>query len=87
MADVGWLVQIYEMSDAEAQGLVGGVLCGIDGLTVELAVRDEDQFLIVNCDNAIQAVAVQRFVKAIDPRALLVHTSTGSRQLAESSVA
>jgi len=81
------MVQIYAMADAEAQGLVGGVLSGIDGLTVESAVRDTDRFLIVSCSTATQAVSVQRFVTAIDPSAVLVHTSTGPRSLVDASVA
>lgn len=87
MVAAGWMVQIYAMGDAEAQRVVGGVLSGIDGLAVEAVVREADRFLIVSCSTATQAVSVQRFVTAIDPGAVLVHTSTGSRRLVDASVA
>ena len=73
-----WVVQIYEMADADAQNMVGGILSGIDGLTVELAVSGPDRFLIVDCSTAVQAVSVHRFVTAVDPNAVVIHTSTGS---------
>jgi hypothetical protein len=75
-----WMVQIYEMSDEDAQRLVGALLDGIDGLTVELAVTGKDRFLIVDCGTAEQAIAVQRFVTAVDPRAVVIHTSTRHKE-------
>jgi hypothetical protein len=81
------MVQVYEMADADAQRLVGGVLAGIDGLTVELAVSGSGQFLVVNCSTAAQAVAVQRFVTAVDPSAIVIHTSFNARTPVEVNVA
>ena len=87
MAKAGWMVQIYAMSDADAQRIVGGLLDGIDGLTVELASNGSDRFLIVDCGTAMQAVSVQRFVTAIDPRAAVIQTSIASRESVELAVA
>jgi len=83
MAESGWMVQIYAMSDEDAQRIVGGLLDGIDGLTVELASNGPDRFLIVDCGTAVQAVSVQRFVTAIDPRAGVIQTSIASRESVE----
>jgi hypothetical protein len=73
-----WIVQIYEMADEDAQSMVGGILSGIEGLTVEFAISGPDRFLIVDCATAVQAVSVHRFVTAIDPNAVIIQTSTGS---------
>jgi hypothetical protein len=87
MMGTSWLVQIFEMSDEDAQNVVGGLLSGIDGLTVELAFRGPDRFLVVDCGSAAQAISVQRFVTAIDPRAVVIHTSTTPRASRELSAA
>lgn len=71
-----WMVQIFEMSDEDAQRMIGAILSGIEGLTVEYAVTGADRFLIVDSGTAAQAVAVERLVKAVDPRAAAIHTST-----------
>ena len=69
-----WVVQIYEMADSDSQRLVGGLLGGVDGLTVELAVSDSDRFLIVRCRSKAQAAAVNRFVVTVDPTAVVINT-------------
>lgn len=71
-----WMVQIFEMSDEDAQRMIGAILRGKECLTVEYAVTGADRFLIVGSETAAQAVAVERLVKAIDPRAATIHTST-----------
>jgi hypothetical protein len=80
-----WMVQVFEMSDDDAQRVVGGLLSGISGITVELAFRGPDRFLVASCGSAAQAIAVQRFVTAVDPRAVAIQTSTRTRELAERS--
>ena len=71
-----WMVQIFEMSDEDAQRIIGAILSGIESVTVEFAVTGADRFLIVDSGTAAQAVAVERLVKAIDPRSAVIHTST-----------
>lgn len=78
--DSNWMVQIFEMTDEDAQHIVGGLLSGIEGITVELAFRGPDRFLVVDCGSAAQAIAVHRFVVAIDPRAVVIQTSIKPRE-------
>ena len=78
-----WMVQIFEMSDDYAQRVVGGLLSGVNGITVELAFRGPDRFLEVDCESAAQAIAVQRFVTAVDPHAVVIRTSTKAREPSE----
>ena len=78
MQGSNWIVEIYAMADEAAQTAVGGVLSGVDGLTVEPAVSGPDRFLIVDCRSHAQAVSVRKFVTAIDPTAIVIHTSTAS---------
>ena len=80
-----WMAQIFEMSDEDAQRMIGAILSGIDSVTVEYAVTGADRFLIVDSGTAAQAVAVDRLVKAIDPRAAAIHTSTRAAAQAEAA--
>ena len=77
----GWTLHIYEMSDTEAQHIVGAVLSGMDGLTVESAERDDACFLIVDCQTRAQAASVRQIVTSIDPRAVLHHTAIGPAEI------
>lgn len=79
-----WMVQVFEMSDDEAQRVVGGLLSGIDGISVELAFRGPDRYLVASCESAAHAIAIQRFMTAVDPRAVAIQTST--RQWAPAEV-
>jgi hypothetical protein len=80
-----WMVQIFEMSDEDAQRMIGAILSGVDGLAVEFAATGAARFLIVDSGTAAQAVAVERLVKAIDPRAAVIHTSTRAAAQAEAA--
>lgn len=80
MQDSNWIVEIYAMGDEVAQTAVGAGLSGVEGLTVELAASGPDRFLIVDCSSHSQAVSVRKFVMALDPRAIVIHTSTASGQ-------
>ena len=80
-----WMVQIFAMSDEDAQRMIGAILSGIEGVTVEFAVTGADRFLIVGSGTAAQAVAVERLVKAIDPRAAVIHTSIRAAAQVESA--
>ena len=81
VAQFGWTLHIYEMSDTEAQHIVGAVLSGIDGLTVESAERDDACFLIVDCQTRVQAASVRQIVTSIDPCAFLHHTAIGPAEI------
>jgi len=80
------MVQIFEMSDDDAQRVVGGLLSGVKGIAVDLAFNGPDRFLVVDCESAAQAIAVQRFVIAIDPHAVVIRTATKSREPSEVAV-
>ncbi|HSI26342.1 MAG TPA: hypothetical protein VK948_02950 [Aeromicrobium sp.] len=80
MQDFNWIVEIYAMGDEVAQTVVAAGLSGVEGLTVEPAVSGPDRFLIVDCSSHAQAVSVRKLVTALDPSAILIHTSTASGQ-------
>lgn len=71
-----WLVQIYELTDAHAQDLVAGLLAGVDDLTVSAGPDGKDHFVTVVLRDASKAQSVYQLVTSIDPKAVIIHSST-----------
>lgn len=71
-----WLVQIYELTDAHAQNLVAELLAGIDDLTVNPGPNGPDHFVTVVLRNASKAQSVYQLVTSVDPKAVVIHSST-----------
>jgi hypothetical protein len=69
--------RIYQMTEIEAQLLVGAVLDAMAGITVHLEGGDRGHFLFVDCTTAVQEASVDRFISAVDPGSTLVHTTHG----------
>jgi hypothetical protein len=74
-----WLVQIYELSDKASQEILVGLLSGMPSVAVDAQSTSVDDFLIVDCVDALQAQAVFRMVTSVDQHARLVHTTNGPR--------
>lgn len=71
-----WLVQIYELTNGNAQDLVAGLLAGVDDLTVNAGPNGQGHFVTVVLRDASKAQSVYRLVTSVDPRAVLIHSST-----------
>lgn len=65
------LVRTYRMTDTEAQALLAGLLIGVTGLSVEVGEKDGRPCLVVGCGSIRQANSVDRYVMAVDPKAIL----------------
>ena len=76
MASLSWLIQVYEMSDLAAQESALSVLSDMPGLTVDARSCERGDFLIVECGDATQAMAVYELVVMADPHAELIHSAT-----------
>lgn len=72
-----WLVQIYDVSDVTAQGLIVGLLSGLENVVVESSTSGIHQFVIVESPDASQSRSVFNFVMSIDPGAALIHMANG----------
>ena len=72
------LVRIYLMSDEQAQLLIAAILGGMTDLSVHLKHGWQGHSLVVECTSIAQANLVERFVKWIDPHAVLAHTTNGT---------
>jgi len=76
MDKADWLVQIYELTDTHAQDLVAGLLAGVDDLTVNAGPHGQDHFVTIVLRDTSKAQSVYRLVTSVDPRAVLIHSST-----------
>lgn len=76
MATLRWLIQVYEMSDVSTQESALNVLADMPGLTVDARSCERGDFLIVECADATQALAVYELVVMADPNAELTHSAT-----------
>ena len=76
MASLNWLIQVYEMSDQSAQESALSVLSDMPGLTVDARSCERGNFLIVECADDTQAMAVYELVVMTDPHAELAHSAT-----------
>ena len=75
---MGWLVQVYDVTDSSSQELIAGLLSGIDSLTVEATTSGSRHFVVVECADSMQAQSVFRLVRSIDFGARLLHTTNAS---------
>jgi hypothetical protein len=72
-----WVLQIWNLSDVDAQELVLGLVRGLDGVTAEPAHSGPDYYLTVECRDVSQARSVASLVVSVDPAATLIHTTNG----------
>ncbi|HUS22265.1 MAG TPA: hypothetical protein VMZ66_09670 [Aeromicrobium sp.] len=71
-----WLLQVYEMSDLPAQKSAFSVLSAIPGLTVDARTCERGSYVVVECADAAQAMAMYELVMMADPHAELIHSTT-----------
>jgi hypothetical protein len=76
MSEDGWLVQIYQMADENAQATAAGLLHGLASCSVDTRTCESGAFLVVGCDSAA-ALAVYELVIMADQEAELIHSTTG----------
>lgn len=74
----GWTLQIYAVADEQVQHLARRTLRVMEGVTVELATSGSDRYVIVDCRSRAMVLSVKKFLSAVDPTAVVVHTSTDS---------
>ncbi|MFL6089084.1 MAG: hypothetical protein ACJ71Z_02980 [Aeromicrobium sp.] len=65
-------VQTYRVSDADAQGLIAGLLATVDDLTVGTATRGSGHFLTVECADEARAQSIYELIMTIDEGAIPV---------------
>ena len=76
-----WLLQVYEMSDLPAQKSALSVLSDMPGLTVDARTCDRGSYVVVECEDAAQAMAVYELVMMADHDAELIHSTTSPSEV------
>lgn len=76
MNEASWLVQIFQMTDENAQASAAELLSGLAIRSVDARTCERGSFLIVECDSAA-ALAVRELVMMADQGAELIHSTTG----------
>jgi hypothetical protein len=72
------VVQIYDMSDGEAQETLLDLLQEVDGIAARPAFSGPDRYLVIECDDATRAHSIFTMVTSVDPDATLIHSTNGS---------
>ena len=81
MNNASWLIQVYEMADLQAQQSTVSFLSAMPGLTVDARTCDRGSYVIVECADASEALAVFELVMMADPHSELIHSTTGPTQV------
>lgn len=76
-----WLLQVYEMFDLPAQKSALSVLSDIPGLTVDARTCDRGSYVVVECADPTQAMAVYELVMMADPHAELIYSTTSRSEV------
>lgn len=71
------VIQMYDMSDVDAQELVVGLLQAWDGVAAQPAFNGPDRYVIVECSEPGRAHSIFTMVTSVDPGAVLVHSTNG----------
>jgi hypothetical protein len=77
-----WLIQVYEVADLTAQQSAASLLTDIPGLTLDARSCNQGFFVIVECSDTTQALAVYELVMMADPHAELIHSATSASGIA-----
>jgi hypothetical protein len=76
-----WLLQVYEMADLAGQQSAASLLSSMPGLTIDARTCDRGSYLIVECPDPAQAMAVYELVMMSDPHAELIHSTTSPSEV------
>ena len=71
------VTQLYDMSDADAQELVVGLLQNRTGVSARPAASGPDQYVVVECSDPAHARSIFTLVTSVDPGATLLHATNG----------
>ena len=84
MADPARLIQIYQMTDASALATVVEILSDVGRLKVDTRTSDRGAFLIVEGDDAADALNVYELVVVADQDTELIYSTTGHEEQSSS---
>jgi hypothetical protein len=73
-----WLLQVYEMSDPASRESAMSLLASAPGVTVDARSCDRGDFLIAECPDTANAMAMYELVILADPHAELIYSATSS---------
>ena len=71
------VIQLYDMSDADAQELVVGLLRDWTGVEARPATSGPDRYVVVECSDPEHARSIFTLVTSVDPGATLLHATNG----------
>lgn len=80
MSDADWLLQIFQMTNAETQASVASTLSSVPGLTVDARTCERGAFLTVELNDPTQALLIYELVMMGDANAELVHSTSNPDQ-------
>ena len=71
------VIQMYDVSDVDAQELVVGLLQDWDGVAARPAFNGPDRYVIVECNEPARAHSIFTMVTSVDPGAVLINSTNG----------
>ena len=71
-----WLIEIYDLN-AEGLVQVENAIHVMKDVTMASALRDGQPYIVVGCPTQSDAIRVQHTVAAVDPAAIVIHTTEG----------
>jgi hypothetical protein len=80
MTDSSWLLQVYEVADLAARESAGSLLASVPGITVEARSCERGDFIIVECADTAQAMAMYELVVLADPHAELIYSAASASE-------
>lgn len=78
MNESSWLLQVYEMSDPASRASAVSLLASAPGVTVDARSCDRGDFLIAECPDTANAMAMYELVVLADPQAELIYSATSA---------
>ena len=82
MKNASWLIQVYEMADLTAQQSTVSLLSGMPGLTIDARTCERGSYVIIECADSRQAMAVYEMVMMADSNAELIHSTSSPSGIA-----
>jgi len=71
------VTQMYDMSTADAQELVVGLLRDCDGAEARPAASGPDYYVVVECRDWARAHSIFTLITSVDPGATLINSTNG----------
>lgn len=83
MTESSWLLQVYEMSNLASRESAVSLLASAPGVTIDTRSCERGNFLIAECPDIGNAMAMYELVVLADPHAELIYSATNASDAQE----